>query len=40
MFAYMAVRRYLAKGHEYAKLDPLKLVETFGNRPEFGKKSL
>ncbi|KRX04945.1 hypothetical protein PPERSA_06579 [Pseudocohnilembus persalinus] len=40
MIAYMAVRRYLAKGHEYAKLDPLKLVETYGNRPEFGKKKL
>lgn len=38
MFAYMAIRRYMAKGHELANLDPLNLKEIYGSRKEFGKK--
>lgn len=26
MFAFMAVRRYMAKGHELAQLDPLSTI--------------
>lgn len=38
MLAYMAIRRYMAKGHEMAKLDPLNLKEIYGDTREFGKK--
>jgi hypothetical protein len=38
MLAYMAIRRYMAKGHELAHLDPLDLKTIYGNRREFGTK--
>lgn len=37
MLAFMMTRRYIAKGHELAELDPLNLKSLYGSRKEFGK---